>query len=873
MRALLLCPFMLLISIIAYPQEEQKEFQKFRNDIQIDFDKDLEKSQNEYNVFIDSINKDYLSLILKAEKEFSELLTESFREFKLNTAIEKTEDTKPKQIPKYKIIQQQSSSDHLRERKISLGEPQESLLLPGSVDGQFAGLNRNISFQFLGSFLSVYSDERMSQMPDVQITDSITIKNSYDFLLNTDYPIVLNQFAEISSQLNLNDWDYYCLINEFSKSLTDNPNKQKLIAWFLLLESNYKVKIGYFNNDVSILFATAQILYNTPWFIINGERYYVIKYKHHTIITYDIDYFKGYKYMNMFHDKPIQLEEVIKNKTISFPFRGKSYSISVSYNQNYVDYYATYPLIPVDYYFALPVSSTFKESVEINIAPYLQNKNQQESLHFLLSLVQYGFSYKTDLDQFSKEKYMVPEEVLYYPNSDCDDKTILFSYLVSELLHLDIIALDFNGHICSAVGVSDSSVKGNIIHDGKEYIVCDATYVGAPPGIMLPTFKINDAEILDFNKNLNQFILAKKIWSSVIDKGLLRAENSNNITVSQDRCTFLTGMIINDKLTYSENAKINVGNSTSFVARLDSVKEIQWVKQFRGSGTNFGYCISEVNDQFLYVFGYFEDTLILDNFKIEAQEQGSYYLAKLNKTGKPYWLKKIYLPIDSLSQGLTMVFDSNGNLKYYLANDHYPHGDNYLMKVDGKENCYIYAVIPKKNSSEEISKFYLSGADFDIISYLVNGNNNLLKQNVPGSVSMLYTLFKYLNNNGSVIQGTSILETITDVNKNLKSDLSGQYSEIGKISEIINSEGITYIRTTNHQPINISPLQAQHGSRMKLSYINGNAKIDVLYGIRIGSNQIWNDVNSILLDKTTGQIIYNYDNRYRKKMPVHSQLL
>jgi hypothetical protein len=138
---------------------------------------------------------------------------------------------------------------------------------------------------------------------------------------------------------------------------------------------------------------------------------------------------------------------------------------------------------------------------------------------------------------------------------------------------------------------------------------------------------------------------------------------------------------------------------------------------------------------------------------------------------------------------------------------------------------------------------------------------------------MLYTLFQFLNNNGSVVRGASLQKTIATVYKNLISDLPGQYSEIGKISEIINSDGITCIRTVDHQPVNINPLQAQHESRMKLSYINGNAKIDVLYGIKIGNNQIWNDVNYILLDKTTGQISYSYDNRYRKKMPVHSQIL
>src|ERR1035437_1739103 len=462
MRTLLLSSFMLLISLIVYPQEEEIKFQKFKSDIQKDFDEDLKKSQSEYYTFIDSINTDYIKQILEGEKEFSELLQESFREFKVNLDVKKTEEAKPRYIPEYKITAKENISVHLIERKMSFRKSQEILLPPESINEKLTGLIHKVSFQFLGSSFSVDFDERISQMPEVMKTDAKSIKSCYDFLRNTNYHFVLEQFAGISTQMNLNDWDYYCLVNEFCKSITNNPNTQKLIAWFMLLESNYKVKIGYYKDDVSILFATAQIVYNTRWFNINGERYYAMQYKHDSINTYDIDYFKGYKYVNMFHDKPILLEEFKKDKTVTFPYQGKTYSIPVSFDQHYVDYYSTYPMIPVNYYFALPVSSTLKESVNLNISPYLKDKNQQESLQFLLSLVQYGFDYKTDLEQFNHEKYMVPDGILFYPNSDCDDRTILFSYLVTELLHLDIVALDFNGHICSAVEVSDPSMKGNL---------------------------------------------------------------------------------------------------------------------------------------------------------------------------------------------------------------------------------------------------------------------------------------------------------------------------------------------------------------------------------------------------------------------------
>ena len=885
MRTLLICLLMLMFPRISYPQDLEEESYKFQEETEEKFNKTQEQSQHRSEVFIDTINKRYINQALEAENEFSKLLSKSFREFKVMPVDKIIENSKPKQIPRFKKVRPENSFTHLNERKILFEMPDAILFQPNFDHNKSIGLVNKVSLDFFGTSFSVNFDQQLSQLPKIMKIGPEAVKNSYDFLRNTNYPAVLEQLADICRQMNLNDWDYYCLINEFCESITDNPNLQKVMSWFLLLESNFKVKIGYFNDSLAILFTAAQTIYRTPWFNINGERYYAINYKYDSINTYNTDYFKGYKCLNIFHEKPLVLEELKRDKSITFPYMGKTYSIQVSFDQHYVDYYTKCPMIPIDFYFALPVSSTFKESVEINIAPYLQNKNTLESLHFLLSLVQYGFNYKTNEKQFKHEKYMVPEEMLFYNNSDCDDRTILFSYFVNELLHKNIIALDFNGHICPAVELTDSEIKGNLIYNGKEYIVCDPSYPGAPPGVILPPFKIKNSVIIDFNSNINHFMLGKKIWDSANKKGLLQADNSKNTCISSDGNVFLTGMIIDEPPYKSEVQNTYGKNSKTFIARLDPSKEVKWIKKTKGSGTNFGYCIGETEDQYLYVFGYFQDTLGLDNYKITSQEHGSFYLTKLNKNGEVSWLIPINLPADSISQGITAVLDSNGILKYYKLNDHFNHESNYMMQVDNKGNCYIYAMITHMNSISLIPRkdsitissrsfdIHAKADKFDIVSYLLNGNDKLVKKNYPKSVSLLFTLFQYLHNYGSLINGSSIQQTILTVYKNMNSGLPVQYSEVGKIREISNSDGITCIRTVDHQPVNINPLQAQHESRIKLSYINGNAKIDVLHGIKIGSDQVWNDLNSIILNKTTGQIIFNYGNQYRKKMPVHSQVL
>ena len=872
MRTLLICSFMLIIPLVLHSQEEDKRLRK-HDEYQKEFEEFLEESEIGFDYFIDSLNGEYADFIIESENVFSELLKHGFNEYEAIISEMESGNSKPSCIQEFEPASKELVTSGLFEKEMFFPERGQVLISPVPIAEKSSDTTLKVTFQFLGSLISVEYDQRINQMPGILKINPETISNTYDFLRNTDYQHILNQLDETCRMKNMNDWDFYCLIHKFAGSVKDRLNEQKIIAWFLLMESNYKVKIGYFNESVEVLFASSEAVYNIPWFNVNGERYYVQQYDYNIINTYDLEYFKGYKYLNIFHDKPLILEEVRKSKTIKFPFKNDTCSIKLSFDQAYVDYYSKYPMLPIEYYFALPVSLAFKESIEYNIGPELKGKNTDESLQYLLSMVQYGFEYVNDTEQFDHEKYMVPDELLFYEKSDCDDRSIFFSHLVRELLHRNVLALDFNGHLCPAVEVSDSSGNWNIIYNDKKFIVCDPTYVGAIPGLVLPPFKIKDAVIIDFNKNLGLYSYRKEIWKRANEKGLLQAENDGNLIISNDGNTFLTGVVTNDTLLQGDQVITGPEKTTTFIARLNSKQEIHWIKQLDGCGSNSGYCISEFNDEFLYVFGYFKDTISLDDYMITADGDGSFYLAKLDRSGNTHWLQSIQIPDDTLFQVLNVVFDTDGSLKYYWPDVDLRHEENYVMSVDEKGYCYISALLPGAVSGLELSRYFAGGESFDIIDYLINGNNNLLKQNYPKSVSLLFTLIQFLINNGSVIEGPSLLKAISTIYSNKISDLPGPYSELGKISEIGNHNGITLIKTIDEQPVTVNQLRALHESRLKLSYVNGNAKIDVLNGIKIGGNVIWNDVNYILLDKTTGEIRFQFDNQYRKKMPVHSQLM
>jgi hypothetical protein len=833
-------------------------------------------SGNEYDSRIDSINQQYLESIEVSEKAFSESLPGGFKVYKVMPVIKAPEYPEPAKIKRYRKTHREDIQTHLIERKISFIAYDRVFYQTGFDKPKSEVPIKAIQFQYLDSSFSIDLDKQIYRLPGIGQINPVAIKECYDFLQKTDYQISLERLAGICTDMNFNDWDYYCLINEVTRSISEDIKLQKVIAWFMLLESGYKVKIGYFNDSVEVLFASDQNIFGRPWYNINGERYYSSDNDYSTIYTYSTEYFKGYRYLNLFHDKPLLIGGHEKERVITFPYGGISYSIPVKYDQHYAEYYKKFPEIPIDFYFATPASTIFRESIETVIAPYLQKKSTIESLKFLLSLVQYGFGKKADAVQSEHGRNMIPDEILLNGYADSGGRTTFFLCLVSELLRKDVIVLDINGYMCAAVESDDPWLKGNLIYRQKEYIVCDPSYPGAPPGAVMPPYKIKDGVIIDFNTHLNHYSLEKKIWNSLSSKGLIKTENSNNLYIEQDGSAVLTGMIINNSFILPDEGKSFDHNPGTFIAGLDQENEIKWFKKVTGSGPNISYCLSGYNDQIIYVLGYFENSLKIDHYELSEDEDGSFFIAKIARSGEIFWLKMIGIPYNSFNKRLHFILDDDGKLKYYKLDENpYKKSDNNIVN-GGNGYLYVDALVPDKRIRLLVNRSYSENFNvdnFDLVKYLTIKNENLLKNNYPESVSLILTIFQYLVDKGNVIEGSSLQKVVTHVYKDAVAGYATKFSEVNKISEIGNYEGITSIKTINQQPVVFNHWRAQNESRLKLSFINGDAKIDVLHGIKYKVDQIWNDVNYILLDKSTGEIKIDYENHYQKKMPVPSQLL
>ena len=115
--------------------------------------------------------------------------------------------------------------------------------------------------------------------------------------------------------------------------------------------------------------------------------------------------------------------------------------------------------------------------------------SEEEAADFLLSFVQHAFAYKTDIDQFGYQKCFFIEESIYFPYNDCKDRSVIYAWLVRELLGLKVVGLLYPGHMTTAVGLRQvAEGQATIMYQGKRYVIADPTYIGASVGMPMPSY-------------------------------------------------------------------------------------------------------------------------------------------------------------------------------------------------------------------------------------------------------------------------------------------------------------------------------------------------------------------------------------------------
>jgi hypothetical protein len=149
----------------------------------------------------------------------------------------------------------------------------------------------------------------------------------------------------------------------------------------------------------------------------------------------------------------------------------------------------TFPQTEFELYFDTDGSSLVRHGLLNELRKYTASMNEEEKVDFLLAFVQKSFAYKTDNEQFGRERYFFVEESLHFPYNDCEDRSVLFSWLVRELAGVKVVGLLYPGHMTTAVALKQMKPDFSTIgYRGIQYVIADPTYIGASVGTAMPSY-------------------------------------------------------------------------------------------------------------------------------------------------------------------------------------------------------------------------------------------------------------------------------------------------------------------------------------------------------------------------------------------------
>lgn len=355
-------------------------------------------------------------------------------------------------------------------------------------------------FSFFNTALKVRADD--SHRFKLTSLDGKDVAEIWEKLMTDQYDNMLVDCLRIREEHQLCDWAYLLMLLCFSGEFLQSENEMILLTAYLYSQSGYKMRLGADQNRLILLFGTKHLIYDMVRFEIDGDFYYSLNGDCNEIKIADFE-FPNENYLSL----QVPYEPLLyKDESEERQLQAKGYGTiaTCSVNTNLLSFFNSYPTSYVDdnpmtrwaMYANTPLDSSIKQKLYPALAEAMDGKSYPEAADILLDFVQSAFVYEFDDKVWGGDRAFFSEESLFYPYCDCEDRSILYSRLVRDLLGLDVILVYYPGHLATAVKFEEE-LKGDYIQLGTDkYLVCDPTYLGAYIGETMPDMDNNSAKVI-----------------------------------------------------------------------------------------------------------------------------------------------------------------------------------------------------------------------------------------------------------------------------------------------------------------------------------------------------------------------------------------
>lgn len=365
-----------------------------------------------------------------------------------------------------------------------------------------------VEFNFFGDALQVPWDPSMTI--SVASVDEAGFSAAWSAMSGANHQTVTDYVTDYCTKHHLNGWGYYQLVKKFSERIYPDSKPDERIATqaFLLSQMKFKAQVASCNGALVLLLPFREQVYSVPFLTIGGMRYYIYGYS----VTGAGGSYRTYDRNFAYADRQLSLEmDGRMNVGLSMEMEVGRWSailgekLTVPMGVGNIALLLDYPIVDGEVYYRQTVPADLSERVLTSVRRKVEAMNETDAVAFLLNLVQNGFIYETDNEMFGRQKQLFIEESFYYGRNNCKDRVAVFSWLVKNLLHLDVIFVRFEGnaksngvsHITCAVEFSEPVSGDAFTHQNRRFVMCDPTYINAGIGMTMPCYAGEPGIILD----------------------------------------------------------------------------------------------------------------------------------------------------------------------------------------------------------------------------------------------------------------------------------------------------------------------------------------------------------------------------------------
>ena len=456
----------------------------------------------QYEKFSKHAKAEYEDYRAQCNAEYVKFLERAWKEYKVLPSIPRPKDeVVPPTIMPRQDKNKKQAKEILIENVVSpiLSLPQPKPISPIYENDKVE--EKNFSFSYMGTTCEV----RLPKDLNIRMSgcESCMIATIWKQLATNAMDNTIRDFLALRLKMQLCDWAYLNLIDTFAKAFCGHGNEAVIMAAFIYSQSGYKMRLGRDCEKLYLLYGSKHGIYEKGYIVIEGINYYPLDDKVERMEISDFS-FPQEQSMSLYIEnaQKFTIRPSAKRKLASEQYH--DVTIDSQVNLNLIQFYNTYPSSEVNGNFMtrwkMYADMPMDESVSQMLYPDIKNKieglSDVQAVNQILNWVQTAFQYEYDDKVWGHDRAFFAEETLYYPYCDCEDRAILFTRLVRDLLGLKCILVYYPGHLASAVCLKQQ-VNGDYISlDGDVYTICDPTYIGAPVGITMPEMDNRSAKVI-----------------------------------------------------------------------------------------------------------------------------------------------------------------------------------------------------------------------------------------------------------------------------------------------------------------------------------------------------------------------------------------